>query len=85
MAIDEISNDLNEGSSKNQYPLLNTEAIWAYTAPNTYLLKKVMNLYQINRDTIKIPFFLRLFGWIFTKVEDKNHIECYFCGKSVPL
>ena len=49
------------------------------------MLKKVMGLYQIDRDNFNISFFLRLFGWYFSHAQEEPCLTCYFCGQSVLL
>lgn len=84
--MEEISTELNERSTAERYPLLRSDSIWSYTEKDRFLLKKVMRLYQIDCEKFNISFFLRLFGWYFSKNgENVECLACYFCGRMLQV
>ena len=83
MAMETIDAELSEKSKAELYPILASKPIWEYTKANSYMLKKVMGLYQIDPQHLNIAFFLRLFGWLHDK--EKKCLRCYFCGQESSL
>lgn len=84
--MDDISSEMDLNKPTNSFPLLNSTALHAFLAPNAFLLKKVLALYEINYERFKITFMLKMLGWHITKEEDgKECLNCYFCGRSLPL